>query len=54
MDSLIRVRRAAARRSRSEQEWREAIQAAVSEGKSLREVAKAAGVSHVRVLQLTR
>ena len=54
MNSLIRVRRATARRSRSEQDWHEAIKAAVSEGKSLRAVAQAAGISHVRVLQITR
>ena len=53
-DPLTVVRRATARRSRSEQDWREAVKTAVSEGQSLRAVAGAAGVSHVRVLQITR
>lgn len=48
---LTRVRRAAERRTRSEQEWREAIRAALAHH-SLREVADAAGISHVRVLQI--
>lgn len=52
--ALTRVRRATARRSRSEDEWKAAIRAAVDAGLSLRQVAAAAGVSHVRVLQLTR
>jgi transposase-like protein len=51
---LARVKRAAKKRERSETDWREAIRAAVDEGASLRSVAAAAGVSHVRVLQITR
>jgi transposase-like protein len=51
---LDRVRRAAARRARSERDWQDAIREAVAAGGSLRQVAKAAGVSHVRVLQLAR
>jgi len=54
MDTLSRVRRASTRRERSETEWRESIRDAVRDGASLRAVAKAAGVSHVRVLQITR
>jgi transposase-like protein len=51
---LTRVRRATARRSRSDTEWREAIRAAREAGLSLRAIAEAAGVSHVRVIQLLR
>jgi transposase-like protein len=51
---LTRVRRATARRSRSEQEWRQAIREAQEAGESLRAIAKEAGVSHVRVLQILR
>ncbi len=51
---LTRVRRATKRRERSEAEWREAICAAVRDGASLRFVAEAAGITHVRVLQITR
>jgi transposase-like protein len=54
MRPLTRVRRATARRSRTETEWREAIRQAVADGHTLRAVAEAAGVSHVRVLQITR
>ncbi len=53
-DPFVRVRRATARRSRAEDEWRDAIRAAVAEGNSLRAVGKAAGVTHWRVLQITR
>lgn len=51
---LTRVRRATARRRRAGAEWSESIRAAHSEGASLREIAKEAGVSHVRVLQIVR
>jgi transposase-like protein len=54
MNPLTRVRRATARRSRSEAEWHDAIRAAVASGESLRVVAEAAGISHVRVLQIVR
>lgn len=54
MAPLTRVRRATARRSAAEAEWREAVREAVRAGESLRAVAAAAGVSHVRVLQVTR
>lgn len=53
-DPLTRVRRATTRRSRSEIEWRDSIRIAHAEGISLRKIASAAGVSHVRVIQLTR
>jgi transposase-like protein len=51
---LTRVRRATARRSRSDTEWRAAICAARDAGLSYRVIAEAAGVSHVRVIQLLR
>jgi hypothetical protein len=54
MDALARVRRLAKRRDTVEADYREAIRAAVQQGASLRAVAKAAGISHVRVLQITR
>jgi transposase-like protein len=54
LDPLTRVRRATARRSRSEAEWREAIRTAVASGRTVRAVGEAAGVSHVRVLQIVR
>lgn len=53
MDPLTRVRRATKKRATSEDEWRAAIRAAAKTN-SLREVGLAAGVSHVRVLQITR
>ena len=52
-DSLARVKRAAARRSRAEEEWRAAVRAAVEEH-SHRAVAAAAGISHTRVQQILR
>ena len=52
-DSLARVRRATKKRATAEQEWRDAIRSAV-EANSLRTIGKAAGVSHVRVLQIVR
>jgi hypothetical protein len=52
-DSLARVRRATKRRAAAEQEWRDAIRAA-AENNTLRAVGEAAGVTHVRVLQLVR
>ncbi len=54
MHPLTRVRRATARRSRSEIEWRNAIRVAHAEGISIRKIGKEAGVSHVRVLQIVR
>jgi hypothetical protein len=53
-DPLKRVRQATRRREASEEAWRRAIREAVAAGESLRRVADAAGVSHVRVLQLVR
>ena len=53
-DSLKIVARAAKRRAAAEAEWRDAIRAAVAAKIPLRTVAEAAGVSHVRVLQITR
>jgi hypothetical protein len=54
MAPLTRVRRATARRLAAEVEWRKAVQEAVASGESLRKVGEAAGVSHVRVLQVAR
>ncbi len=53
-ETLLRVRRVTARRSRAEEEWHESIRAASESGESLRKIAKEAGVSHVRVLQIVR
>jgi len=53
-DPLSAVRRATARRQRSELEWRDAIRDAHAAGLSIRKIGEAAGVSHVRVLQLAR
>ena len=52
--ALGRVKRATTRRITTDAEWRDSIQDAVELGVSLRRVAEAAGVSHVRVLQITR
>lgn len=54
MDSLIRVRRAAARRRASDTHWREAIRQAIRDGHSQRTVANAAGITHTRVQQILR
>jgi hypothetical protein len=51
---LARVKRATRKRAESDEAWRVAIREAVSSGESLRDVGKAAGVSHVRVLQIVR
>lgn len=53
-DPLIRVRRAASRRTQASEDWKAAIREAVAAGVSLRTVGKAAGVSHVRVLQIVK
>jgi hypothetical protein len=54
MDSLARVRIRTAERRSTEQAWRKAIRDAHKDGVSLRKIGAAAGVSHVRVLQLLR
>jgi transposase-like protein len=51
---LTKVQRATARRSEANASWRTAIRQAHSEGASLRQIAAAAGVSHVRILQIVR
>lgn len=51
---LSSVTAAADRRKRVEVEWRAAICAARQQGGSLREIARAAGISHSRVLQIIR
>lgn len=52
--SLSRVKRAASRRASAMDDYREALKAARDDGHSLREIAKAAGVSHVAVMKLLR
>jgi DNA-directed RNA polymerase specialized sigma24 family protein len=51
---LYRANRAAWERVAAEAEWRRAIVLAREAGHSLRQIADAAGVSHVRVHQLLR
>lgn len=53
-DPLTPVKRATTRRAESEEAWRAAIRQARADGASLRQIASAAGVSHVRVLQIVR
>lgn len=60
-DSLARVTEATRKRQRAltaldsaTRPWQQAIRDAVTEGHSLRTVGKAAGISNVRVLQITR
>jgi len=53
-DPLKTVQRATARRTESEAAWRDAIRQAHVEGSSLRQIAAAAGVSHVRILQIVK
>jgi hypothetical protein len=53
-NSLTSVRRATARRSEANASWRAAIRQAHADGASLRQIAAAAGVSHVRILQIVR
>lgn len=48
------VRTTTIRRAKSEEAWRKAIREAHGYGCSLREIAKQADVSHVRVLQIVR
>jgi hypothetical protein len=54
MSRLVKVKRATTRKRNAESAWRNAIQEAVSEGESLRSIGEAAGVTHVRVLQIVR
>jgi hypothetical protein len=54
VNALTRVRRATKRRAEAEREWRNAVRSAHAEGVSLRAIAAAAAVSHVRVLQITQ
>jgi hypothetical protein len=53
-DPLTSVKRATTRRSEANAAWRAAIREAHAEGSSLRQIAAAAGVSHVRILQIVR
>jgi hypothetical protein len=53
-DPLTTVKRATARRTESEVSWHAAIRQARVEGASLRQIAAAAGVSHVRILQIVK
>ncbi len=52
--TLAQVRHATKRRTTADAAWIHAIRAAVASGETLRAVAQAAGISHVRVLQITR
>lgn len=54
MASLAVVKRMAKRRAASEADWRQAIRDAHANGIPIRQIGAAAGVSHVRVLQITR
>jgi hypothetical protein len=53
-DPLTAVKRATARRCEANASWRAAIRQAHAEGASLRQIAAAAGVSHVRILQIVK
>jgi len=52
MQPLTRVKRAHQRRASAMQEYRDSIRAAHDAGHSTREIAKAAGVSHVAVVKM--
>jgi hypothetical protein len=54
MQPLTRAKRAAAKRNAATLEYRDAIRAAHEAGHSLREIAAAVGISHVRVLKIVR
>lgn len=54
MQPLTRVKRATTRRASADAEYRNAITAAHTAGHSLRQIATAAGISHVRVLKILR
>lgn len=51
---LRAVKRAASRRASAEASYRDAIRQAHAAGQSLRAIAEAAGVTHVRILQIVR
>ncbi len=51
---LVRVRMTTRRRAESDARWIAAIVEARGAGASLREIAGAAGISHVRILQILR
>ena len=53
-DPLTAVKRATARRSEANASWRAAIREAHAEGASLRRIAAASGVTHVRILQIVK
>jgi transposase-like protein len=52
--ALTKLRRVTGRRDRAASDWRQAILDAHAAGCSLRAIAAAAGVSHVRVIQILR
>jgi len=52
--ALQRVRKTTKRRVDAQDDWVEAIRDAAAAGVSLRKIGELAGVSHVRVLQITR
>jgi hypothetical protein len=51
---LVKLRRLTGRRSHVSEEWRQAILEAHAAGVPIRRIGDAAGISHVRVLQITR
>jgi hypothetical protein len=53
-DPLKIVRRATVLRAESAAAWRSAIRHAHANGASLRQIAAAAGVTHVRILQVVK
>lgn len=52
--NLRAVKRAASRRASADEGFRAAVLKAHADGESLRAIANAAGLSHVRVLQIVR
>lgn len=54
MNELTRLKRATRARAKARAEWHAAIREAHAQGATLRAIATAAGVSHVRVLQIVR
>lgn len=53
-DPLAAVKRLTVRRGKLNTEWQDAIREAHRNGQSLRTIAEAAGVSHMRVQQIVR
>jgi hypothetical protein len=53
-DPLTTLKQPTARRSEANARWRAAIRLPHAEGSSLRQIAAAAGASHVRILQIVK